>query len=100
MKYQIKSNLPVAKFFYQGTHSHPVKRTVLVIESTKKKITGYELREGNITRKLGKSPIKTYRRELIARGKNLRLENPLRKKAANKSTLIRKKLINLLECGI
>ena len=100
MKYKIINNLPVAKFFYKGNHSHPVKRTILVINSNLNSITGYELREGIIIRKLSKSPIKTYKRQKIAKGKNLRLDSPLRKKLANKSTLIRKGIMNLLETGI
>ena len=100
MKYKPVYNVPIAKFFYKGNHSHPVKRTVLVIDSDLISITGYELRESIEIRKLSKAPIKTYRRDRIAKGKNLRLNNPLRKKAKNKSTLIRKGIMYLLETGI
>lgn len=99
MKYEIVKNLPVAKFFYKGSHSHAVRRTVLVIESTGEYIKGYELREGTITRIAEKAPIKTYCRCKIARGANLRAENPIRKKAPEKSTLIRKPLMDIIKTG-
>lgn len=72
---------------------------MLVIESNRDFIRGYELREGSDTRVAEKAPIKTYTRRKIAKGMNLRAENPLRKKAPEKSTLMRKTLMNLIETG-
>jgi hypothetical protein len=37
--YKPVARLPVAKFYYQGNHTHPVRRTVLIIEDTKESIT-------------------------------------------------------------
>ena len=99
MKYDLVSALPVARFYYKGNHTHPVKRTILVIESNKNILRGYELREGNITRSFSKAPIKSYTRSKIAKGNNLRVENPIRKNNPKKSTLIRRTLINLIEIG-
>jgi hypothetical protein len=100
MNYKITKNSPVAKFWYKGSHSHPVKRTVLIIESDKNTLTGYEIREGAKIRKLSKAPIKSYSRDKIARGENLRLENPQRKESPKKSTLIRKEILDIIENGI
>ena len=99
MKYDIVRNTPVARFWYKGTHTHPVRRTVLVIESTKEYLRGYELREGRIVRTAGKAPIKTYRRERIARGASLRVDSPIRKLYPQKSTLVRKTLLDVIESG-
>lgn len=99
MKYDLVPNSPVARFWYKGTHTHPVRRTVLVIESTKEYIRGYEIREGRIIRTAGKAPIKTYRRERIARGVSLRTDSPIRKLYPNKSTLVRKNLLDIIESG-
>jgi len=100
MKYNIKSKLPVARFFYKGTHTHPVRRTVLVVQQNENTITGYELREGNETRPGNKAPIKTYCRNKIAKTSSLRLDNPLRREKNGKSTLIRRPLMDLIESGI
>jgi hypothetical protein len=53
MEYPIIRNKPVAQFWYKGTHSHPVKRTVLITEQTKDYFKGYEVREGTQFRVLG-----------------------------------------------
>ena len=57
---------PIARFYYQGSHTHPVRRTVLLIQATPKYIRGYELRDGSVVRDFKDAPIKTYRRERIA----------------------------------
>jgi len=99
MKYDVVDNLPVARFCYKGNHTHPVRRTVLVTESKKTHISGYELREGNIVRVSSNAPIKTYIRSKIAKTNNLRLEQ--RKKfSVSKSTLVRKTLVSLVETGV
>lgn len=99
MKYEIVKNLPVARFWYKGSHTHPVRRTVLVTESNKNFICGYELRDGNIVRTASKAPIKSYRRDRIAKGVSLRTDSPLRKLAPKKSTLVRRPLIDVVEVG-
>jgi hypothetical protein len=99
MKYEIVKNMPVARFWYKGTHTHPVRRTVLVVEQTKEFIRGYELREGRTIRTAGKAPVKTYRRDRIAKGVSLRTDSPIRKLAPNKSTLVRKPLLDIIESG-
>ena len=46
-KYNLIKTQPVAKFFYKGqSHTHPVRRTVAMIENTPNYIRGFELREG------------------------------------------------------
>lgn len=100
MKYNPVKNYPVARFWYKGSHTHPVRRTVLVIESTKDSITGYELREGNTVRIGAKAPIKTYNRDKIARGESLRSDSPIRKLKPKQSTLVRKTIWDLIESGI
>lgn len=99
MKYEIVENLPVARFFYKGSHTHPVRRTILVIESNRDFIQGYELREGTTVRTAEKAPVKTYLRSKIARGMSLRANNPIRKSSPNKSTLVRRPLIDIIKVG-
>lgn len=65
--YNIVKNRPVASFRYKGTHSKPVRRVVLVTESDRNHITGYEIQEGNTTRERADAPIKTFTREKIAK---------------------------------
>ena len=100
MKYDIVANLPVARFWYKGRHTHPVRRTVLITQQDSESITGYELRDGNKTRAAKYSPVKTYIRNKIAKTSNLRIDNPLRKNSKIKSTLVRKPLLDLIESGI
>jgi hypothetical protein len=99
MKYTPVKNNPVARFYYKGSHTHPVRRTVLVIESTDTLIKGYELREGNEVRTASQAPIKTFKRSKIAKGSSLRIGSPFREKSPNKSTLIRKTIMDLIEVG-
>jgi len=100
MKYKLVSHLPVAKFFYQGNHSHPVRRTVVITDQNDDSFTGYELREGNITRPMSKAPVKTYCRSKIAKTSSLRLDNPLRSRKKVTTTLVRKPLSELEKAGI
>jgi hypothetical protein len=90
MKKYLKKN-EIAVFYYQGGHSHPVKRVVVVVKSSPTHITGYEVREGFNIRETSKAPIKTYLKENIATVRQLRNDNKLRRnrKNWNKSTLIR-----------
>lgn len=69
--YPLVRNQPVARFFYKGTHTHPVRRTVVITESTPNKITGYELREGSQVRALGQAPIKSFSKGRIAKVRQL-----------------------------
>ena len=98
---EIVKELPVARFYYQGSHSHPVRRTVLVKESTKKYLKGYELREGATIRNLTNAPVKCYRRDKIAKveqcGKRLRKRTPTTQ--LRSSTLQRANLLDLLRNG-
>jgi hypothetical protein len=103
--YSMVRNQPVAKFFYQGNHSHPVRRTVLIVENNPDIITGYELREGNVVRdNLEKAPIKSYNKSLIAQVKQLDKRRVLRKETPknrlNNTTLIRRSLDTLVLEGI
>ena len=66
LKYEPVRNNPIARFYYSGHHTHPVRRTVLLIEAKRRYIRGYELREGAVVRPLAQAPIKTYRRDRIA----------------------------------
>lgn len=91
-------NDPVARFYYKGTHSHPVRRTVLVIESRPSYIKGYELREGSSTRTLKKAPVKAYSRNKIATFKQLGASNH-RRPGDNSTTLRRTRLIDLVKTG-
>lgn len=99
MKYEIVKNMPVARFFYKGTHTHPVRRTILVIEQTREYIRGYELREGRTIRTAEKAPVKTYTRSKIAKGASLRTDSPIRLANPNKSTLVRKPLFDIIKTG-
>ncbi len=68
MKRNVKlvNERPVAKFFYKGNHTHPVRRTVLVTKESRDCITGYELREGKTVRTGSKAPLKSYNKKDIA----------------------------------
>ena len=99
--YPIRRNLPVAKFYYQGSHSHPVRRTVLITESTPRYIRGYELREGAEVRTFPESPIKTFARSKIAKvgqcGRRLRSRTP--QKYHTNSTFQTLPLVDLVKEG-
>ncbi len=82
----VRSN-PCAKFHYKGSHSHPVRRTILVIETTSNHIRGYELREGSLVRELKKAPIKTYKKSKIAKKEDV-------------TTLKRLNLLEMLKSGV
>jgi hypothetical protein len=101
LKYPVVRNLPVARFYYQGHHTHPVRRTVIVTELTAKLIKGYEVREGSTTRTLANAPVKSFSRDKIAMisqcGKRLRKRAP--KQNHENSTLTRDGLLNILTNG-
>ena len=99
--YPFVKSLPVAKFYYQGSHSHPIRRTVLVTESTPAFIRGYEVREGSITRPFAKAKVKSYTRNKIAVvgqcGRRLRKRVPA--DLHNSSTLVRLNLVSFVKEG-
>lgn len=95
---------PVARFFYKGDHSHPVKRTVVLIDVNDDLITGYELREGNEVREFKKAPIKSYRKDRIAKVYQIDKRRVLRKTADEhriaRSTMVRQSLRELVRFGV
>lgn len=101
-KYPVVRNLPVAKFYYKGTHSRPVRRTVVVTESNSKYLKGYEIREGSAVRLLKGAPIKTFRKDRIALIKQCgtRMKNRIDESQHDNSTLNRMKIFDLLYEGV
>jgi hypothetical protein len=97
--YSLVRERPVAVFYYAGTHSHPVRRTVLLVENTPNFLRGYELREGSIVRNFRQAPVKSYRKNRIATMKQL---GPCkhRKPGKNVSSLKRMKAVDLLRNGV
>jgi len=102
-EYQFVKDAPVAKFFYKGDHTHPVRRSVLIIDQNDDIITGYELREGSNVRDFKDAPVKSYRRDRIARIGEIDRRRVLRRsteqRAWSKSTLIRTSLRELIRRG-
>lgn len=105
--YPVVRRQSVAKFFYKGqSHSHPVRRTVLLIENRPEHFVGYEIREGSSLRTLEQAPIKTYSKNRIA---SLRQVDQRRKIVAsalrkgqdlNSSTLWRGDLLDIAKVGV
>ena len=98
-------NLPLAKFYYQGNHTHPIRRTILITRQDKKKglITGYELRCGHAVRARGEAPIRTFKIEDIARfGDYSRLRDAKKNvgRDIGESTFQRASLRKLEEIGV
>ncbi len=102
-KYDVLKKMPVAKFYYQGTHhTHPVRRTVVMIEDRPNLIIGYELRDGNVVRHLDSAPVKSFRKDRIAKYgdySRLRMKQTTFNKKCNESTLQRLELIDLISSG-
>lgn len=100
--YKLVRTLPVARFYYAGSHSHPVRRTVLVIEATSRRITGFELREGSEVRNYRKAPVKSYRRTKIAKVRQCgrRLRKRVDSRLLSKTTLQRVSLVDLVKKGV
>lgn len=97
------NNQLVARFYYKGTHSHPVRRTVVVLEENNNVITGYELREGKIIRNLFDSPVKSYRKNKISKYGDycrLKMNNKNYKMNDGESTLQRESLYELVNNGV
>ena len=106
--YQFVKNQPVARFFYKGDHTHAVRRTVVIIDggtgANNELLTGYELREGSVVRELKNVPIKSYRKDRIAKVKEIDKRRVLRRAAderrLSRSTMVRQSLRELLQFGI
>jgi hypothetical protein len=96
--YDLVNRNPVARFYYKGNHSHPVRRTVLIVQSTPGYIKGYELREGSITRTMQNAPVKTFRKDRIATLKDLGAAKH-REPGPKVSTLVRNPLIDFVVAG-
>ena len=97
--YKLINRRPTARFYYQGTHSHPIRRTVMIIEDLPEVLVGYEMREGNITRNMNRAPVKSYRKDQIARYSDYsRLPKPKGKKT--QSTLTRTNLMSVIAEGV
>ena len=98
------SDMPVWRFYYQGDHSHPVRRVVIILRDrcTATHVTGYELREGSEVRPFSKAFIRTYDRDLIAKigqcGRRLRKRTD--QALHNRSTLVREDLVALIQKGV
>lgn len=97
--YDLVKALPVARFYYQGTHSHPVRRTVLITESKPTYLRGYELREGSTVRTMRQAPVKTYSKKKIAKESDLGA-NKHRQPGPEVTTLRRGKLLDLITAGV
>ena len=97
----IVRNLPVAKFYYKGKHSHPVQRTVLLIDSSSKYLTGFELREGVNIRAFNEAPMKTFRKDRVAIVSQCRkrVRTRLPKTQHADTTLDRVSLLELIKDG-
>ncbi|MHA2427796.1 MAG: hypothetical protein ACXADB_07215 [Candidatus Hermodarchaeia archaeon] len=102
-KYTLVRNLPVARFYYQGHHTHPVRRVIVITKQTRTSITGYELREGSVLR-TGNFPVKTFRKDRIAEIGQLDKRRVLRqntpKTKQGQTTLSRSSLASLVLDGI
>jgi hypothetical protein len=105
MPYKLVEKLTVGKFFYQGkSHTHPVRRTVVILEERADEFVGYELRSGNMVRTLKEAiegrKVKTYKKSKIARfGDYCRLRNRRDVTDVSASTLRRMELVDLLIQG-
>lgn len=98
--YKFVNTRPVAKFFYKGDHSHPVRRTILIIDSSETLLTGYEVREGSQVRSFRNAPVKSFRRDRIATAGQLDRRRTLAKKLdVNKTTLRRLPLNDFIKNG-
>ena len=102
--YDLVPKKPVARFYYQGAHSHPIRRTVLIIEETEDRITGYEFRAGNVvrTREEALESIKTYRKDRIPKWgdySRLRMTWKTFLKDPEKSTLERSGIVTMFSEG-
>lgn len=92
----------VVTFKYQGSHSHPITRVVVIKEDTPTFYKGYEIQEGNIvrTKEEAKQTIRTYRKDRIAKyGDYSRLtkSKATQNKRPNQTTLMHLNALTLIE---
>lgn len=101
--YKLVNTHPVARFYYKGSHSHPVQRTVLITESNESHIIGYEVRVGKVVRNPNAAPIKSFLRRKIARVEQRRISQKrdylIITKGPKVSTLKRTRLYDYLFTG-
>mgnify|MGYP000871577344 CR=1 FL=1 len=101
--YDIIKSSPVARFYYQGkSHTHPVRRTILIIEDLPTLLIGYEMREGSKLRSIKDAPVKSYRKDRIAKYgdySRLRKTKVGAKKDPSESTLNRTEIIEFIRNG-
>ena len=102
--YEPISHKPVAKFYYQGHHSHPVRRTVLIIEDKEDMIVGYEFREGDTIRTVNEAlrSVKSFRKDRIAKWgdySRLRMSSKTFLKDPTESTLERFPIVSMFSDG-
>ncbi|MCK9458411.1 MAG: hypothetical protein M0R80_02060 [Proteobacteria bacterium] len=101
-EYDVVKDLPVARFYYKGNHSHPVRRTVLVIDDTTDVVKGYELRSGIDVRDYKEAPIKSFRKDKIAQIKQCgrRLRKRMPEHMLVSTTYQREDLLDLVKKGV
>lgn len=93
----------LVRFYYQGeSHSHPVRRVVVIKEDHPDFYRGYEIRAGNTVRTLeeAKTTIRTYRKDRIAKYgdySRLRKSKTTRNKNPNQTTLTPLSVLSVLE---
>ncbi len=102
--YDLVSSKPVARFYYKGNHTHPVRRTVLIIEDREDMIVGYEVREGSTVRTVPEclETIKSYRKDRIAKWgdySRLRMSSKTFLKDPDASTLEREPILSMFTEG-
>lgn len=102
--YDLVTKKPVARFYYKGHHTHPVRRTVLVIEDRENMIVGYELREGDVVRSATEAldHVKSYRKDRIAKWgdyKRLRMSSKTFMKDPESTTLERQPIMAMFTEG-
>lgn len=101
-EYDIIGTKPVARFYYQGHHTHPIRRTVLIIEEHPNRIVGYEMREGTHVRNIADAPVKSYNIDKIAKyGDYSRLTKSkiTKNKDPQESTLLRESVLSIIKSG-
>jgi len=102
--YDLVTHKPVARFYYKGNHSHPIRRTVLVIEDRDNLIIGYEIRCGSTVRTVTEAldSVKSYRKSDIAKWgdyKRLRMSSKTFMKDPEETTLERLPIMTMFTEG-
>ena len=102
--YDLVTHKQVARFYYKGNHSHPIRRTVLVIEDRDNLIIGYEIRCGSTVRTVTEAldSVKSYRKSDIAKWgdyKRLRMSSKTFMKDPEETTLERLPIMTMFTEG-